>query len=171
MICKECGAYNPDHATYCKVCAANLKGEPAAEKHDAPEEDTQPTKRFSRPSWVAPEQVVKAPDPIDEEKEEPEVIEEVNDVVEEPEPEAPVAEEIPEAAEEPEPEDEAEETEETLWTPSPARKPAKRSAPVHDEDEDEEEPDDEDEVPYCTGHGYWMYLPRHRLPGGCPWSR
>lgn len=25
MICKECGAYNPDHASYCKVCAANLK--------------------------------------------------------------------------------------------------------------------------------------------------
>ena len=25
MICKECGAYNPDHATYCKVCAVNLK--------------------------------------------------------------------------------------------------------------------------------------------------
>lgn len=25
MICKKCGAYNPDHATYCKVCAASLK--------------------------------------------------------------------------------------------------------------------------------------------------
>ena len=25
MICKKCGAYNPDHATFCKVCAANLK--------------------------------------------------------------------------------------------------------------------------------------------------
>lgn len=25
MICKKCGAYNPDHANFCKVCAANLK--------------------------------------------------------------------------------------------------------------------------------------------------
>ena len=28
MICKKCGAYNPDHATFCKVCAANLKEQP-----------------------------------------------------------------------------------------------------------------------------------------------
>ena len=27
MICKECGAYNSDHASYCKVCAAALKGD------------------------------------------------------------------------------------------------------------------------------------------------
>lgn len=32
MICKECGAYNPDHAAFCKVCAANLK-----EQQDLPE--------------------------------------------------------------------------------------------------------------------------------------
>jgi|GEM_PF-1912322 len=35
MICKKCGAYNPDHATFCKVCAANLKEQPET---DAPEE-------------------------------------------------------------------------------------------------------------------------------------
>ena len=28
MICKKCGAYNPDHATFCKVCAANLREQP-----------------------------------------------------------------------------------------------------------------------------------------------
>ena len=55
MICKECGAYNPDHATYCKVCAANLKGDPAPKADEAPEQEQQ-TKRFSRPSWVVPEQ-------------------------------------------------------------------------------------------------------------------
>ena len=32
MICKKCGAYNPDHATFCKVCAANLKEQPDAEE-------------------------------------------------------------------------------------------------------------------------------------------
>ena len=31
MICKKCGAYNPDHATFCKVCAANLKEQPVAD--------------------------------------------------------------------------------------------------------------------------------------------
>ena len=63
MICKECGAYNPDHATYCKVCAASLKDEPEAAAPVAsdpvtapePEVEQQPTKRFSRPSWVMPE--------------------------------------------------------------------------------------------------------------------
>ena len=56
MICKECGAYNPDHATYCKVCAASLKSEPEAVNTPAePEEEQQPTKRFSRPSWVMSE--------------------------------------------------------------------------------------------------------------------
>ena len=53
MICKECGAYNPDHATFCKVCAASLKPDAAPK---ASEEQPQPTKRFSRPSWIAPEQ-------------------------------------------------------------------------------------------------------------------
>lgn len=32
MICKKCGAYNPDHATFCKVCAANLKEQPEADE-------------------------------------------------------------------------------------------------------------------------------------------
>ncbi len=53
MICKECGAYNPDHATFCKVCAASLKPDAAPK---ASEEEQQPTKRFSRPLRIAPEQ-------------------------------------------------------------------------------------------------------------------
>ena len=70
MICKECGAYNPDHATYCKVCAANLKGEPEAEAAETPVvEDPQPTKRFSRPSWVVPEQAKKPEKVVKEVKE------------------------------------------------------------------------------------------------------
>ena len=32
MICKKCGAYNPDHATFCKVCAANLKEQPEVDE-------------------------------------------------------------------------------------------------------------------------------------------
>ena len=32
MICKKCGAYNPDHATFCKVCAANLKDQTDADE-------------------------------------------------------------------------------------------------------------------------------------------
>ncbi len=74
MICKECGAYNPDHATFCKVCAANLKGETAPEQPAAPVEEQQPTRRFSRPSWVAPEQSerVREPEPKPEPDQEPE---------------------------------------------------------------------------------------------------
>ena len=36
MVCKECGAYNAEHLTHCRVCAAKLKdAEPAAETVDA----------------------------------------------------------------------------------------------------------------------------------------
>lgn len=54
MICKECGAYNSDHASYCKVCAAALKGD--VSENDAADvvEDSRPTRRFVSPSWTAP---------------------------------------------------------------------------------------------------------------------
>ena len=39
MICKKCGAYNPDHATFCKVCAANLKEQPDVEEEKVVEEE------------------------------------------------------------------------------------------------------------------------------------
>lgn len=53
MICKECGAYNPDHATYCKVCAANLKDNSEA-GNDSSSNDTRATRTFIRPSWTVP---------------------------------------------------------------------------------------------------------------------
>lgn len=53
MICKECGAYNPDHATYCKVCAANLK-ENSDAGNDNNANDTRATRTFIRPSWTVP---------------------------------------------------------------------------------------------------------------------
>lgn len=39
MICKKCGAYNPDHATFCKVCAANLKEQPETDEAKVVEEE------------------------------------------------------------------------------------------------------------------------------------
>lgn len=130
MICKECGAYNPDHATYCKVCAANLKGTPAVEVPEVHEEE-QPTKRFSRPSWVIPEQSEKVEQEVKETVEQvedatEETIEEVNDnvetVVEDAIPEAPV-------------EEETEEPVAPAWTPQQAR----RSISIDRENEESEE--------------------------------
>lgn len=54
MICKECGAYNPDHATYCKVCAANLKEDVSEAAREEVAEDPGATRRFVRPSWTVP---------------------------------------------------------------------------------------------------------------------
>lgn len=156
MICKECGAYNPDHATYCKVCAANLKGEPEAEAPETPVvEDPQPTKRFSRPSWVVPEQAKKVEKPVKEAVEETEdLLDEVEEVVEEPV-------EIPEkkpvvkarpakpVEEEPDYDDDDPDAYETksdrpIWTPT---HPVKRAKPVvQEEDEDEDEEENEPEV-------------------------
>lgn len=157
MICKECGAYNPDHATYCKVCAANLKGEPEAEATETPVvEDPQPTKRFSRPSWVVPEQPKKAAEPVrravEETEEEAEDFEdEIEETVEEPV-KAPAAKPA-KKAKKPEPEEEEDEYDEdddpeAYETPAPApswakpRTAAKRTAPADEKDEAE----DEDEV-------------------------
>ena len=55
MICKECGAYNPDHAAFCKVCAANLK-----EQQDMPEkaEELAPEQEAPKPEKGS----VQAPD-------------------------------------------------------------------------------------------------------------
>ena len=104
MICKECGAYNPDHATYCKVCAANLKGEPEVAAPAEAEVEQQPTKRFSRPSWIVPEQAeavkeeaVEAAESVAEDVAEnvDNAVDQVEEAVEEAAPEA----EIPEVIE------------------------------------------------------------------------
>ena len=141
MICKECGAYNPDHATYCKVCAANLKGESAPEKVEAPEEE-QPTKRFSRPSWVVPEQteqlnnhVTDAVEHAEEVAEDiPEVKEPVRDAAEEVEKTVDVAEET------------VEEEIPQIWSPVSSRRKVALDPVDEDDGEDEEqEPDDASE--------------------------
>lgn len=147
MICKECGAYNPDHATYCKVCAANLKGETAAETPVVPEEDTQPTKRFSRPSWIVPGQTKDVDNAVSEVIEEnaEEVDNTVEDVVSEAETvvdehNETVRDEIKDTQEA------AEETAENLWTPVPAKQRA-----VHESEETEpaaKENDEEDAEEY-----------------------
>ena len=54
MICKECGAYNPDHATYCKVCAASLKEDSADSAVSEAVDESRPTRTFVRPSWTVP---------------------------------------------------------------------------------------------------------------------
>lgn len=127
MICKECGAYNPDHATFCKVCAASLK-EDAAPKPI--EEEPQPTKRFSRPSWMAAEQsepvhapVKETADPVDEAEDAKEVVEEIV----EPAKTAPVQEE---------------ETPVPIWSPSRSRM---RPEPNDIDDEEEKEESSETE--------------------------
>ncbi len=145
MICKECGAYNPDHATYCKVCAASLKddtlaAQPTAE--ETPAEAETPAQRFSRPNWSVPtyaKQTPEAPSPIeDEPSEESEAP--VRDIpADEP---TPVDE--PEAVSEPEAEDEAPEA--PAW-----KRPAPAAQSFADEDEvynDEEAFDDEDAYEY-----------------------
>ena len=138
MICKECGAYNPDHATYCKVCAANLTASAPVQTPAAPEEDMQPTKRFTRPSWVIPEQTRQAETqskPIEEEpvkKAKAPVMEEPEQPVEkkEPEPE-PVEEDVPE------------EEEEVLWMPTPVKRSPRKAAPARKQKEDVEDLDDD----------------------------
>ena len=148
MICKECGAYNPDHATYCKVCAANLKGEPEPETVETPvAEDPQPTKRFSRPSWVVPEQAKKAAEPVEEAAEEAEEIiddEDMDDLFEQPSEKQVKKQHVPEPVEEEDDEEEEEVSEpepaRPVWTPTRAKK----RQPV-EEDEDDEDDEDEDE--------------------------
>ena len=121
MICKECGAYNPDHASFCKVCAASLKEDTAPKPV---EEETQPTRRFSRPSWMASEQT----EPL-----KPTVKEDVDTVDEAAEDEKTVSVPV-----EPEnvPVHEEEETVVPIWSPSRSRM---RPEPSDIDEEDEEE--------------------------------
>ena len=131
MICKECGAYNPDHATFCKVCAASLKEDAAPEPV---EEETQPTRRFSRPSWMAEQaepvkQAAKeAVDTIDEADEEVETISE------------PVE---PKAV----PVHEEEETPVPIWSPSRSRmRPEPNGIDEEEEEESQESEGSEEET-------------------------
>ena len=135
MICKECGAYNPDHAEFCKVCAANLKGKPAPAEPEVTEDVPQPTRRFSRPSWM-PETTEQ---PAEETVAEPVVEEPVEEpaVDIEPEVEPVVEDETPEIEEEePAP----------AWTPVQSRRHAARvKEEVEEESEEDESDEDKDE--------------------------
>ncbi|MBQ2201153.1 MAG: zinc ribbon domain-containing protein, partial [Clostridia bacterium] len=135
MICKECGAYNPDHATFCKVCAASLKPDAAP---NAPEQEQQPTKRFSRPSWIVPEQS----EPEEKIVEKPAVNEEIEETVEEPV--APVEKEKPAKKELPEQE---EETPAPMWTPTRSRRKPEPMILEEDDEEEAEDPAESEEEP------------------------
>ncbi len=132
MICKECGAYNPDHAEFCKVCAASLKGKPASAEPELTEDAPQPTKRFSRPSWMpeVTEQPVR------------ETAETVNEAVEEPAAEV-EPEEVETVVEEEEPEVEEETAQ--VWSPVQNRRSARRARKEEAEDEPEEDEEESDE--------------------------
>jgi len=140
MICKECGAYNPDHATYCKVCAASLKEEvPDSTASDAVDE-SRPTRSFVRPSWTVPaySKAASAPRPehpkkvFEPEKDEDDAIEEEPILFPE-EPES-MNDAVVEEEAEPEVEDAP------VFTPHKAKK----HAPVIVEPEEEEEEIDDD---------------------------
>ena len=69
MICKECGAYNPNHAAYCKVCAVRLK------ELDSPVASVSREREI--PAWekLAPtprEQIAPSPSPAPRERKAPE---------------------------------------------------------------------------------------------------
>ena len=134
MICKECGAYNPDHATFCKVCAASLKSDAAPK---ATEEEQQPTKRFSRPSWIVPEQTEAAEDHADETASLMEDASKTVEAVEEP-----VTDNHEETDEFSNHEEEAPVP---LWTPSHVRRQTQAVEPDEDDDEDEEDDSSDDE--------------------------
>ena len=71
MVCRECGAYNAEHLTHCRVCAAKLRDTdatvPQTDEQDASQE-SRPARGFvAAPSWPtraysgAPEQSAFAP--------------------------------------------------------------------------------------------------------------
>ena len=132
MICKECGAYNPDHATFCKVCAASLKEDTAPKPV---EEEPQPTKRFSRPSWMAAEHA----EPVKEDvKEAAETVDEAAEA----EAEEPVEEPV---EPEPAPVHEEEETPVPIWSPSRSRMRPEPNDIDEEEEEESQEPEESEE--------------------------
>ena len=130
MICKKCGAYNPDHANFCKVCAANLKDQ--SDENDTPKvaDEEETVEKEFRPRRGN----LKAPDFSAARRAEPFKA-------------APKAEK-PVVAEKDDDEDEEEEEEVTVAKKKPAF--SRTAAPVNkrrivDEEDDDEEEEDEDE--------------------------
>ncbi len=128
MICKKCGAYNPDHATFCKVCAANLKDQTDADEAAQVVEEEETVDQEFRPKRGN----VKAPDFSAVRRNES-------------------FQAAKAAKEEPVEEEDEEEYEEEVVKPvkkkarfSPTAAPAKKRR-IIDEDEDEDEDDLEDD--------------------------
>ena len=130
MICKKCGAYNPDHAAFCKVCAASLKDQPEAE---TPEEtpEIEATEEVPEEGFRPRRGNVKAPDFSSARKTEAY---------------APVKAQEPDEADEEEDEDEEEEAPQRKSRF--ARPVAQKKRRVVDEDDEDEDEDDEDEDEY-----------------------
>ena len=133
MICKKCGAYNPDHANFCKVCAANLKAQAESDEEvkAAPEEAADQEFRPQRGN-------LKTPDFITARRSMPSFQEAIKAA-------APVAQKEEDDAEEFEEEEELEEEVKPAKKPAFARDaaPAKKRR-VMDEDEDEEDDEEDD---------------------------
>ena len=54
MVCKECGAYNAEHLTHCRVCAAKLRDGDAAEETMEQQAPARPVRNFAQaPQWPA----------------------------------------------------------------------------------------------------------------------
>ena len=128
MMCKKCGAYNPDHATFCKVCAANLKGQTDADEAvEAPDAEEGAEKEL-RPKRGN----VKAPDFSAARRS--------------------AGYKAAPKAEEPDEEDDTEEDVEEEDVVKPAKKPlfshaapTKKRRIVDEEDEDEDDDEEDDE--------------------------
>ena len=131
MICKKCGAYNPDHATFCKVCAANLKDQTdadeavqAADAEEVVEKELRPRRgNVKAPDFSAARRAstVKPPKKVEEPEEDEDLEEDYDD----------------------EEEEEVKPAKKPLFSRTAA--PAKKRRVV---DEEEEDDDDEDEDDY-----------------------
>lgn len=52
MVCKECGTYNAENLTHCRVCAAKLRDDDTAVEEKPAREDGKPARDFVKaPSW------------------------------------------------------------------------------------------------------------------------
>ena len=186
MICKKCGAYNPDHATFCKVCAANLKEQPDADEakvsdaEEVVEEELRPRRgNVKAPDFSAARragtfkaaQKVEEPEEEDVDEEEPDEEEEVKPAKRSSfaRPAAPVKkrrvvdedDEDEDDEDDYDEEDEAEKLESEPKTSRFARPTGKKRRVVEEEDDEgeEDEDDDEDDEEYDDEDDYEEYEP------------
>lgn len=131
MICKKCGAYNPDHATFCKVCAANLKDQTdtdeavqAADAEEVVEKELRPRRgNVKAPDFSAARRAstVKAPKKVEEPEEDEDLEDEDYDDEEK---------------------EEVKPAKKPLFSRTAA--PAKKRRVVDEEEEDDEDEDEDD---------------------------